>query len=111
VEAANAGNHDPSSDALATRYAGRLGLPATAGSDIHDAAQAGDGDRVFGVYLDKKMETIADYVTAIREKKLAGLRVPAGRCDWSGNETVSLPVDIRNADDRSTGEDLWRLLG
>jgi hypothetical protein len=111
VEAANAGNHEQSYDALAMRYAERLGLPATAGSDIHDAAQAGDGDRLFGVYLDKKMETIADYVTAIREKKPAGLRMEKGRCDWTGNETVSLPADLRDADGRSTGRDLWELLG
>jgi hypothetical protein len=111
VEAANAGNHERSYDALAMRYARRLGLPATAGSDIHDAAQADDGDRIFGVYLNKKMETIADYAAAIREKKLAGLRMRKGRCDWTGNETVSLPVDIRNAEDRSTGQDLWKFLG
>jgi hypothetical protein len=110
VEAANAGNHEQSYDALAMRYAEKLGLPATAGSDIHDAAQAEDGERIFGVYLDKKMETIADYVGAIRAKTLAGLRMREGRCDWRGDWTVTLPVDVRDAHDRSTGRNIRELL-
>jgi histidinol phosphatase-like PHP family hydrolase len=110
VEAANAGNQEQSYDALAMRYAKKTGLPATAGSDIHDAARTNDGEWIFGVYLDKKMETIADYVTAIREKKLAGLRMREGRCDWHGDWTVTLPVDIRDANDRSTGQNLREFL-
>ncbi|MDR0623024.1 MAG: PHP domain-containing protein [Treponema sp.] len=106
VEAANAGNHEQSYDALAARYAERLGLPKTAGSDIHDAEQF-DWGEIFGVYLDKKLDSIAGYVRAIKEKNIAGLKTSEGRCDYSGNETVSLPVDIRNAKDRSTGQDLW----
>jgi predicted metal-dependent phosphoesterase TrpH len=109
VEAANAGNHERSYDALAGRYAEKLGLPQTAGSDIHDADQF-DWGEIFGVYLDKKMETVADYVKAIKEKNIAGLRVSEGRCNYTGNETVSLPVDIRNANDRSTGQDLREFL-
>ncbi|MDR3174811.1 MAG: PHP domain-containing protein, partial [Treponema sp.] len=35
VEAANAGNQEQYYDALAARYAAKLGLPVTAGSDIH----------------------------------------------------------------------------
>jgi hypothetical protein len=105
VEAANAGNHEQSYDALAMRYAQKINLPVTAGSDIHDADQL-DGGNIFGVYLNKKMETIADYVTAIRENKIAGLRIPAGRCDYYGDETVSIPLDIRDKDDKSTGQTL-----
>jgi hypothetical protein len=105
VEAANAGNDNQSYDGLAKRYADQLNLPVTAGSDIHDVEQFDWGD-IFGVYLDKKMETTADYVRAITEKNIAGLRIPEGRCDYSGNEIVSLPVDIRDQRDRSTGQGL-----
>jgi hypothetical protein len=105
VEAANAGNRDQSYDGLAARYAEKLGLPKTAGSDIHDAEQFGWGE-IFGVYLNKKIDGIAGYVDAIRTKAIAGLRISEGRCDYTGNETVSLPVDIRDADDRSAGRDL-----
>jgi hypothetical protein len=110
VEAANAGNHDQSYDALAMRYAQKMGLPATAGSDIHEAGQLERG-AVFGVYLDTKLAAIHDYVAAIRSNTIAGLRMTKGRCDLHGDETVSLPVDIRDKRDRSTGQDLWELLG
>ncbi|GHV76406.1 hypothetical protein AGMMS49942_12270 [Spirochaetia bacterium] len=109
VEAANAGNTSTSNDALAMRYAEKLGLPVTAGSDIHHSGQIESGD-IFGTYLDKKMDTIQDYVQAVRENNLAGLRIPPGRCAIHGDEAVTLPVDIRDAKDRSTGQDLWEFL-
>lgn len=110
VEAANAGNHEQSYDALAMRYARRIGLPATAGSDIHDARQLRDGE-VFGVCLDEKMSGIGDYVAAICGSRVAGLRFSSGRCDLRGDEDVSLPVDIRDRNDRSTGKKWRELLG
>jgi len=108
VEAANAGNQQ-SFDALAWAYAKELGLPATAGSDIHFTEDI-RSETVFGVYLDKKMETIGDYVDAIRHNAIAGLRIPAGRFSINGNEKVALPVDIRDGRDRSTGRKLAELL-
>ncbi|MDR2535515.1 MAG: PHP domain-containing protein [Treponema sp.] len=110
VEAANGGNHSQSYDALAMRYAKRLGLPVTAGSDIHSAADVQPGG-VFGVYLDTKMTSIQDYVQAIRQDRIQGLRMTPGRCDCSGAETVDLPVDIRGPEDRRTDQDLWTFLG
>ncbi|MDR2630456.1 MAG: PHP domain-containing protein [Spirochaetaceae bacterium] len=115
VEAANGGNHDRSYDALAMAYARRLGLPATAGSDIHHIDQI-QTETLYGVYLDKKMTTIQDYVRAIKTNTLAGIHTTPGRCDLQGNETIKLPVDIRNAQDRSTGrlapnQDIWEFLG
>jgi len=80
VEAANSGNNQIS-DALAWAYAKKLKVTATAGSDIHYAADI-RSDTVFGVYLDKKMETIADYVIAILNNTIAKLNVPAGRFDF-----------------------------
>jgi hypothetical protein len=110
VEVANAGNHERSYDALAARYAEKLALPATAGSDIHEKIQLDEGN-LYGVYLDRKMDDIAEYVQAIRENRIAALRMDRGRCDFRGDETVSLPVDIRDKNDRSTGMDLWDFLG
>jgi predicted metal-dependent phosphoesterase TrpH len=109
IEAANAGNHDQSYDALALRYAKKLGLPVTAGSDIHETGQL-EARGVFGVYLDKKMETIADYTAAIKGNAITGLKISPRRCDSRGDETVSLPVEILNADERDTGQDLWDFL-
>jgi hypothetical protein len=110
VEIANCGNHDQSYDALACLYAKKLALPATAGSDIHRAADT-YGNIIFGVYLEQKMETIRDYVNAIRNKAIMGLKIPAGRCDLQGDERLMLPVDIRDNEDRSTGKNIREFLG
>jgi hypothetical protein len=83
VEAANSGNSQIS-DALAWAYAKKLKVSATAGSDIHCAADIRP-DTVFGVYLDKKMETIADYVDAVLNNTIAKLKVPTGRFDFQEN--------------------------
>jgi hypothetical protein len=107
VEVANAGNMRDSFDALAKRYADRLGLPGTAGSDIHNADQVRSG-RVFGVYLDRKLESIHDYVKAIRENRLELQVFPADRCGWRGNETISLPVEISGEDGAKL--DIWDFL-
>jgi hypothetical protein len=109
VEAANAGNHEQSYDSLAMRYAQKLGLPMTAGSDIHNVNQL-EGGAVFGVYLDKKMESIADYVKAVKENTIAGLRMSEGRCDYHGNEYNRLPVELRDKNDRVSQRPLSDLL-
>jgi hypothetical protein len=109
VEAANAGNHEQSYDALAKRYAEKLGLPLTAGSDIHHQEDVRE-DTTFGVYLDKRMETIADYVEAVKTGTIAGLRMSKGRCDYRGDETVKLPVDIRDKNGQPLGQDLREFL-
>jgi hypothetical protein len=109
VEAANGGNSEQSYDALAWAYAKKLKLPVTAGSDIHCAGDIRP-ETAFGIYLDKKMETIEDYVKAIRSNAIQGLRTPPGRCDFHGDETVRLPVDIRDSRDRSTRMDITQLL-
>lgn len=105
VEAANGGNNREE-NVLALGYAQKLHLPFTAGSDIHNAKDI-DKDTVFGVYLNEKMETIADYVSAIHNNAISALHVPAGYLDTTQMDTrVSLPVDIRDSQDMSTGESL-----
>ncbi|MCL2381482.1 MAG: PHP domain-containing protein [Treponema sp.] len=84
VEAGNAGNSDPSCDALAWAYARQLGLPVTAGSDIHLASDVRPGI-TFGVYMDKRIESVGDYVEAIRNNTIKGLKVPPGSFTLYGN--------------------------
>ena len=110
VEAANMGNADQSNDALAWLYAKRLKLPVTAGTDTH-SIEGLKQENAMGVYLDKKMETITDYVEAILNDTLGPVKMPPGRCDIKGSENVTLPVDIRDKKDKSTGRDLWDFLG
>ena len=107
VEAANAGNTEPSYDALAMRYARKLGLPVTAGSDMHDV-RLFDNDSLFGVYIENELNTIDDYVNAVCTNSISGLSMGEGRCDYFGNETVRIPVDIRDRNDMSTGQS-WKI--
>ncbi|MDR3337853.1 MAG: PHP domain-containing protein [Treponema sp.] len=108
VEVANGGNEDDW-DALASEYAIRIGLPATAGSDIHNVDQF-DMGHIFGVYLEKKLETIQDYVEAIRNKALAGIKAPPGRAMFHGHEKPALPVDLRDENDKATWRDFWEFM-
>jgi hypothetical protein len=100
VEVANGGN-DRSFDVLAMLYAKSLGLPVTAGSDIHDTNQLAAGP-LYGVYLDKKMETIQDYVRAVRENAITGLFIPEGRCSPHGDENVPKWVYVREGEKQVT---------
>jgi len=106
VEAANMGNAERSYDALAMRYARKLGLPATAGSDIHTVEQVWNGD-VFGIYVEEKLNSIDDFVRAILGKKITDIKTTDGRCDWHGDESATIPVEIRDDRDRKTGKN-WK---
>jgi len=99
VEAANFGNAESSYDALAMRYAQKLGLPVTAGSDAHTVDQVWRGD-VFGVYVEEKLNDIGDFVKAVVGNKISGIKTSEGRCDWQGNERVTIPLELRDARDR-----------
>jgi hypothetical protein len=110
VEAANAGNQEESYDALAWAYAKKLGLPVTAGSDIHAASDIRK-EIVFGVWLNKKMETIADYVRAVKGNNIAGLKTYPGRFDLMGNEDTVIPVEILNVQEKVVGRDIRKFLG
>jgi hypothetical protein len=110
VEIANRGNK-PAWDALAAKYARRLGLPVTAGSDIHSVDDLNAPEPAYGVYLNERLSGPADYVRAIRENTIAGLRVPGGdRREFAGDLTPRIPVDIRDGDDQSTWQDLGEFL-
>jgi hypothetical protein len=106
VEVANAANQ-PSFDMLAWRYAKALELPGIAGSDAHYAWYS-DPDAFFGVYLDKKMESINDFVEAIRKDKkdsrrcnITELKIPEGRFKFHGPERIMLPMDVRDENDQT----------
>jgi hypothetical protein len=57
---------------------------------------------IFGVYLDKRLETIKDYAAAIRSGAIAGLKIPPGRAVFHGDEKPVRPVDLRDGNDRGT---------
>lgn len=107
VEAANAGN-EPEFDALAYRYAQRLSLPMTAGSDIHAAASP--REEIFAVSFQEKLTCGRDYAQRIRAKGKIGLMIPPGRCVWTGEESVSLPVEMRDARDLTAPRDILEFL-
>ena len=103
VEAANGGHDNFSFDALACRYAQKIGKPMTAGTDIHDAESI-IYNEVLGVYSEKKLNSIDDYVKMILNNNAAGLKINSGRLDFHGHETVKIPVEIRDEQDRITGK-------
>ena len=98
VEAVNGGHEDVSCDALAYRYAHKIGKTVTAGTDIHDASSIYYGE-IFGVYVDKKLNSIDDYVKIICNNEIAGIKNEEGRLDYHGDETVKIPVEIRDEND------------
>ena len=99
VEAVNGGHEDVTFDALAYRYAKKIGKPITAGTDIHDAANVSYGN-LYGIYSEKKLNSIDDYVKLILNNEIADLKVNKSRLDYLGTEDVRLPVEIRNDNDR-----------
>lgn len=82
IEAANCGN-EALDDARAYRMGREKGLVMTAGSDNHCSPVPAP----FGVELEKRLTSIADYVKIIRNKEHIGLHVPPERFDLS-EETV-----------------------
>ena len=106
VEAANAGHENISFDALAYRYAQKIGKPILAGSDIHEASWMYKNE-IFGVYFDKKLKSIDDFVKAVCNNEIAGLKTEKGRLDFHGNEKVVLPVEIRDENDKIKSSN-WR---
>jgi hypothetical protein len=101
VEAANGGNSDSSFDALAFRYAKKLNKPMTAGTDIHDVSNIYFGD-IFGVYFNRKLDSIKDYVNAICNNEIAGLKIDQARFDYYEEKEVTMPVEVRVEEDKIT---------
>ena len=75
IEVANAGN-DQMDDARAWRYGREKGLVMTAGSDNHWSRPESP---IYGVALEKRLTSIADYVKIILNKGPIGLHVPEER--------------------------------
>jgi hypothetical protein len=98
VEAVNGGHDDPSWDALAYCYAKKLGKTMTAGSDIHDVSDI-SSPNLFGVYLNKKLTSINDYVNIICNNEISGLKVDESRLRLRRGVDVTLPTEVRDASD------------
>jgi histidinol phosphatase-like PHP family hydrolase len=109
VEVANAGNSDSVYNALALRYARKLGLPGTAGSDIHTAQQL-KTNAIFGVYLTEKMRTINDYVNALKSNTLAGIRAHSRCFSHSDSAYWNTSICIHDSNDTITDEDIQTFL-
>ena len=99
IEAVNGSHEDVSFDALANQYAKKIGKPVIAGSDIHDASEIYYGE-IFGVYSHKKLNSIADFTAMILNNEVAGLKADESRLKFYGRETVRIPVEIRDKDDK-----------
>jgi len=106
VEIVNGGHGDYSFDALAFRYAKKIGKPMISGSDIHEVGTVKYGE-TFGVYSKKRLNSIGDFVNMILNNEVADIKTGNGRLEFSGAENVSIPVEIRDENDRITGKS-WK---
>ena len=75
TEVANAGN-TPAQDAYAMRYAMRKGLYTISGSDNH---KSHEGSVLFGVGLDKPLDSAQDWVQHVLARQPHTLLCPAER--------------------------------
>jgi hypothetical protein len=113
VEAANAGNQDRRYDALALRYAEKIGLPLSAGSDIHHLEQAKAGD-LYGVYLRERPESSSALAAMLKNggiRDQADLKMEPGRLESRGDEEIRLPLKILDQNERLRYRDFWDFLG
>lgn len=95
VEAANAGN-PPEQDAYTARYVKAKGLYTTAGSDNH---RSHEGSMLFGVGLDKRLDSSADWVAHILRREPHTLLCPADRFDADVSQPPALPTLWLNEQD------------
>ncbi|MDR0669035.1 MAG: PHP domain-containing protein [Treponema sp.] len=112
VEVANAGNREQGYDALALRYAEKLGLPLSAGSDIHHIEQAEAGE-LYGVYLREKPENSAAFAAMIKAGEVRGtadLRIEAGRLESRGDEALHTPLKILDETEQPISRNFWDFL-
>ena len=75
VEVYNCGNSKEVFNDRARWYAEQYGKTMTAGSDCHHVT---GGGRFAGVYTNEKILTIADYVSAVKNGLIEGLKLPDG---------------------------------
>lgn len=75
IEIYNAANRD-NENALAYRYAQKLNVPVTAGSDIHYL----DPDAMGGMLFPERLKNISDFVNAVLQEKGIPVKVEKGRC-------------------------------
>jgi len=98
VEVFNGGNDLSVFDAMAYCYAKKIGKPMTAGTDIHDASIIYNGN-INGVYTNKKLNAISDYVNIILNNEIAGLKADHSRLVTYSENDVYIPVEIRDEND------------
>ncbi len=98
-EVVNCGN-TPMQDLSALRFAKKHNLAMTAGSDIHSITQIAPG-QLSGVSFPKPLTSVQDYGRALRGEMDYALVVPAERTSDGEPEPPELPVDLRDANDRS----------
>ena len=103
IEVANAGNTQPQ-DAYAARYCKERGIYTIAGSDNHKSRE---DSVLYGVGLDRRLDSAADWVQHVLTRQPHTLLCPASRWDGSpageplirtfvmdeSNERIEMPAD------------------
>ncbi|MBR4235358.1 MAG: histidinol-phosphatase [Clostridia bacterium] len=100
VEGLNMGNN-PWEDVCALKYARKLGLPVTCGSDIHNAANAVP-ERLAAVALDEPVNSSLDYASYIRAGKRIRFVYPAERLEGISARLPETPWEAAGGDGQIT---------
>lgn len=108
VEGINSDN-SPESNGMAIRYAQRLGLPITAGSDNH-CADTMRPEKMAGVIFAQPLKSIHDYVDAILRRTPFSVHAQPEHLQWYDGAQLSSPVEIRGKRDEILPGDIMRFL-
>lgn len=108
IEGYNAGN-EMRWNSQAMRYARWTGMPVIAGSDNHHAA-AMTAEKLAGVVLDHRLQSIHDFVDVILERQPIGLRLPQPVPAWTPDMTPDLPAWWLDDQGEKTDRDVQAML-
>ena len=89
-------------------YAKKIGKPIVAGTDVHNALDVPHCN-LYGVYFEKRLKSVMDFVDAVCNYEIAGIKADQSRFDTYGTKAIKIPVDIRDENDKVTNGN-WKEL-
>ena len=95
MEVCNYGN-PPYQDIIAYNFCLKRGITMTSGTDLHDVTRLEES--ISGMVFDKPLESIADYVRAVRENRGFRPLIPDDRKEMNDEIANMLPITLYDRD-------------